>query len=306
MGILDLPNELLLLLAEFLSIKDLSHFLLTCRPLCSLLTPRLNKLGVQVEKGYTALQWAARYNRPTLAELAISRGARVDEMGGGKYSCTALHIAARYNHPGIIRTLAKHGATIDALDTGSKTPLCVAALFECVPTVAVLLELGAVIPLACTHPRVNIPTHVSAYKGDVDCMRAFISAGFDFNIRGFAGKTVLHEAAGAFKEKMMQYLLEQEGGKATINSQDSRGYTPLHSAVRSSVKEEEKVRLLLSYGADSRLKDNRGYTPADWAKRRGLDILNRMLLECGTNGPAQESVSIPPLVESRIPVLAAS
>lgn len=276
MGILNIPNEVFLSIADELPVKDLFHFLSTCSRLSSLLTPRLHKISQQDVCGYTALNWAAKRNQPSLAKLLLSSGSRVNPDNEADFP--ALHLAACHDSHDVIRVLVDHGATIDGRwqsgDSPAMTPLYMATLYGSAQAIRVLLELGAAIPRTCIDKKHahSMLTHVPAEIGDVACMEAFIRHGFDFSIRGRGGRTVLHLASSAIvrSEEIMKCLLEQEGVRAIIDAQDSRGYTALHSAVCSGRWPEAEVRLLLRYGANARLKDKYGHTPADLAEERDM------------------------------------
>ena len=123
MGILGIPNELLLLIGEYLSIRDLYHFLLTCRRLNSILNRRLHKLGLQDIGKQTALQWAAERGHASLVERAISGGAEIDKPDRGQSRRRPLHSAARNNHLGVVRILVKNKARISIRDSHGMTPL---------------------------------------------------------------------------------------------------------------------------------------------------------------------------------------
>lgn len=192
-NILDLSNELLLLIAENLALSDFSHFASTSRHLSSLLTTVLyNRLFWAVGPGhvgmYTALELAAVRGDASLAELAVSKGAKVAMLD--PYSRTPLHLAAMYNRPEVIRILVKSGAHINATNASFETPLFQAAAWESVQAMKVLLELGADMTGADTFP----PAHKLAGYGEVECMSVFIDAGLDLSFRDMLGATVLHEA----------------------------------------------------------------------------------------------------------------
>ena len=282
MGILSLPNELLLIIAQDLRLKDLYHFLSTCHHLSSLLTPRLHKLALQGVGALTALQWAARYGHVSLAELVLSKGyGGVRGLGSGKQRLlrlTALHMAAERNHADVIRVLVKHGERVTARTLGLNTPLHMAASQGSVHAIRVLLELGADL-MAVRNKRGKTPGHIAAVQGHLESMKAFVDAGFDFYLEDHMGRTVLHEAVLNRKGVIVEFLLGH-GAEKIINARDSTGQTPLHLAVFGSTADEEIVRLLCHHGADTEVADNLGNTPAGLAIDHCGFPLTIMLLEC--------------------------
>ena len=216
MSILGIPNEVLLLIAEYLSTRDLFSIFLTCRRHNSLLQPCFSQL---------ALQWAAKHGKESLAVQAIWSGADVNKFCGSRVSPTPLHTAARQNHPNIICMLVARGATIDSRAYNSQTPLYMAASLGHTAAVRVLLELGA--DMMCTDKYGDPPAFCA---WNPDCMKAFIDAGFDLTTKGGNDRTILHSAA-RFGPKVLEYLLRQEGTAELIDVQDSGGKTPIHSAV---------------------------------------------------------------------------
>lgn len=312
MGILNLPNELLFVVGEKLSIPDLLHLLPTCHRLSPVFTECLYNRFLQAEGEFALLQSAAKLNKTSLAEFAIKKGARMiweSEGPSGSESNLppALHTAARYDSADVIRILFKHGAEIDALHD-FETPLYVAVFWKSLKAIEVFLELGAKIQREPTHPvGVEPPTHLAARRGDLDCMKVFLKNGFDFNIRCASGKTVLHEATLA-GEEMVEYLLQQEGGTKIIMAQDSNGSTPLHFVLRFQTERFEKwegvLRLLLRYGANTehlKTQDWRGNTPLHLAAivRFGAEESVRMLLRHGANTDLKNAWGNTPAEEAR-------
>ena len=278
MGILSLPNELLLSIAADLPVKELYRFLATCRRLSSLLTPHFHKLALQDVGSLTALQWAAWYGHASLAELVLSKG-----TGGGAGSglITPLHMAANFNHPAVIRVLAKHGQRF----TG--TELHLAASHGFAQAIRVLLELGA--DFTIKGRRAGLPGHISAGRGDIDSMRAFIDAGLDFRLEDRMGRTVLHEAVLRNEVGMVEFLLGN-GGERIIDVQDSAGKTPLHWAVSGRTADTEIVWLLCRHGANTEVTDIMGDTPFGLAMDRGEVWLTRELLECIASAPNRKGI----------------
>lgn len=268
MEILGLPNELLLSIGEYLSVKDLAHSIKTCRSM-TILTSRLYQLGVQDVDGITALRWAVEKDYASFAQVAIDRGGNVNE-DDGRWGNTLLHIASGNNSPDVIRILIKSGARINAQNLKKNTPLQDAATKGHVEAVEALLELGA--NMYCPSQDGDTPAHNAARWGHIDCVRAFINKGFYFRIRDFRGQTILHAAISS-NEKMVKYLLEQDDGRSIIDYYNFRHETPLHLALRNSEAGEERIRLLLQYGAHTGARDCNGYTAAQSAEAMGWGYL---------------------------------
>lgn len=273
MRILDLPNELLLLIGENLSVKDLSHFLSTGLRLSNLLTPLLHDLALENVGDLTALQWAAASGHAKLAELVISKGVETVEH---PHRQTPLHTAAACGHPDVIRVLVEHGMRTAVTDSTLQTPLHMAVIFQSARAVRVLLELGA--DMTCTDKWGKSPIYYAARSGGVDIVRAFADAGLDFTQKVARGRTILHEAVLSGEDVVECILLN--GGREVINVQDPTGATPLHDALRNPWEIPNKIyRLLLYHGADTEVKDNSGHTPLDYYTPQESDRLDGMLLE---------------------------
>ena len=278
MGILEFPSELFLLVAENLSIRELSKFRSTSRRLRFALTPRYEKLCLEDIGKLTALQWAAVRGHAELIELAISKKAEIDKPLGSKLHTTAPHMSDR---PRFVCLLANRIACLNrAKDAIARTPLYLAACSGKVVATKVLLKLGA--SMQC-FGEVDTPAHISARRGDVGCMRAFIRAKFDITTRGRKGSTILHEAIVGGVE-MVSYLLGHAGAEKLVNTKDSYQRTPLHLVVHSyAVTDKRKVmaELLLQHGADINARDSHGNTPAYIEARRGEVKIMRVLMGAG-------------------------
>lgn len=276
MTILGIPNELLLSISENLSILDLSCLSLTCRQFSSFLTPQLYR-RVQYEDDIGPLHWAAERGNAPLAELALSRGAEVDERSWKNSRRTPLHFAAAYNHSDVVRILIKHGARTGVIDSLLMTPLEIAERRRNVEATRALLEPGAAGMMCNTTFKAPSAFYAACWEG-VRTMKPIIEAGFDFNSRGPAGESILHIAASSCSlRETLVYLLSQEGAKVAINSRDLYGSTPLHWVVGDGSK-SDRVALLLGCGASMKLTDRDGSTAAHRAAYNG-DIVSMECLE---------------------------
>ncbi len=96
----------------------------------------------QIDKdGVTLLHWAAINGRLDVAALLVTRGAKVDLVGGVLKS-TPLHWAVRENHFRMLLFLLKNGARISARDSEGYEPIHLAAINGSMGIVAYLLAQG--------------------------------------------------------------------------------------------------------------------------------------------------------------------
>jgi ankyrin repeat protein len=89
--------------------------------------------------------------------------------------------------------------------------------------------------------------------------------------------------------KVVRLLLEH---KAEANSQDKKGRTPLHDAIRGSGLKADRlqmVQLLLKHGANANTRNHKQRTPLHLVSKRPdlLDVL-RILLEYGPDLDAED------------------
>ena len=258
MGILSFPIELLLSIADAVPIKDLPNLLLSCRDFQSLLSPQylFHCLAKNTDEPIKPLQWAAEHGLASLAELAISRGAEIDKRG--QLGRTPLQVAAINNRPTVIRVLLKHGASIAPVSHSDESPLYLAAKLGKEEATRALLELGK-----CSRAQIFSAAFCAVRQGNLDCVKAFIDAGFDLSARDTEERTILHQVFRGDKSsiEVLEYLLAQDGASKLVNAVDRYACTPLNFAVAKRGRAKH-VRLLLRHGADMWVKDYLGGTPA--------------------------------------------
>ena len=288
MGILNFASEIFLLVAENLSIGDLSNFRLTSRRLHSVLTPLFEELFLQDIGELTALQWAVFRGHDGLIKLAILRGAEIDKPMRRKLNSTDLAMSGKRNLDSMCYW-ANNGAATGDKDPILRTPLYLAACLGRLKAIELLLKAGA--SMQC-FGEMNTPAHVSAHRGDIDCMQAFINAKVDISIRGFHGQSILHTATKSDGVEMMIYLLELAGGEKLVNARGSHQDTPLHwAAIGVGLGEQSivKIELLLHHGADICARDEFGSTPAHKAAAVGNVFAMRALIAAGIDWDARNN-----------------
>ena len=114
MELLDLPNELLLIVAENVErICDVSAFSRTNRLMHALIDPHLYKLAAR-GKHKTALHWAARLGELNTLSKLLDAGADIEAPDSVGY--TALDMAARGTRRKgleIVQILIQRGANLN-------------------------------------------------------------------------------------------------------------------------------------------------------------------------------------------------
>ena len=243
MAILGIPNELLLKIGEHLSIRDLSHFLLTCLRLNFLLTPHLYKLGLKDTCTLTALQRAARYGHAFLAEQAILAGADIEKLWKPRLLWTPLHMAANFGHYAVTSILLNHGANVAAIDFDQETPLHLAARTGHSSIVSILISHGA--NTSANDINQRTPLHLAAKCGETAVVRTLVDQGANTAAKDWKQQTPLHLAANSGDIAAIRILVKYG---ANITAFDSNQQTPLHLALLS--KKEEAIKVLLDLGAD--------------------------------------------------------
>ncbi|MBO0912271.1 MAG: ankyrin repeat domain-containing protein [Acidobacteria bacterium] len=93
--------------------------------------------------GFTALHFAAFFNRPDIARDLIRHGADVRALAKNAMKVTPLHSAAAAHSREIVRLLLEHGAPADAQQQGGWTALHAAAQYGDMEMVRDLLQHGA-------------------------------------------------------------------------------------------------------------------------------------------------------------------
>ena len=206
----------------------------------------------------TPLCYAIIGGNAAIVELLISRGAIIEP-----YSETLLDNAVGENQVEITEMLLKNGADPSKapriLDDGSEMHQLLKA--HGVPS----KDINA-------RHYMGWPLLVYVCRGDKgehpeDVLR-LLELGADIDVRNHKGKTALHCAAKAGFLRVINLLIEKG---AIIDAVDNNGETALFEAIRSTIKNGEKLRAaleaLLVKGADPNVKNRKGQTPLQVAQQ---------------------------------------
>jgi ankyrin repeat protein len=223
--------------------------------------------------GATALMWCA--NDPEKVRLLVGKSANVKAKSNR--GSTALSIAAADDGASeVVRLLLERGADASVSDEYHSTPLIAAALANDLSTVRLLLQAGAEVnakDIAGTTPLMN-----AAAEGNAEMVRMLLARGAEVNAVSAKGPganvkngpialgyfTPLLAAAAYGGLDTITVLLEHG---AKVNAQDVRGMTPLMLSIATDHPDARVVKLLVTKGADPKIKDGNGETGIDWAKK---------------------------------------
>ncbi len=206
----------------------------------------------------TPLCYAIVGGNPAIVELLIARGTTIEP-----HSERFLDYAIAYDWVEIAELLLENGAD------PSKAP----RILDDNSEMSKLLKSHGAPPKDINDPgAMGWPMLVYVCRGDnrehPEEIQRLLELGADIDVRNYKGKTGLHYAAKAGFLKVINLLIENG---ATVDATDDDGETPLFEAIRSTIKNGEKQRAaleaLLVKGADPNLRNRKGLTPLQVAKR---------------------------------------
>ena len=170
-----------------------------------------------------------------------------------------LHDAAFREDIGQIRRIASRmGSVNERCSARHWTALHWAAWQDRPESTRVLIELGANVHARDTNGLT--PLHLSAMRDSATSVAYMIIWGAAVDARDRWGNTPLHLAAANGHAAVAIGLLHYG---ATVNATDSSGLAPLHVAA----PHPHMVELLLTKGADPKLRNQRGETPLQFSLR---------------------------------------
>ncbi|CUS14061.1 unnamed protein product [Tuber aestivum] len=284
MALQSLPNELLLMVTEYLSPTDIKHLIETSKQLSTITKPLLDQIAMQDKEGLTSLCWASKHGHTSLVSLLLRMGVDItvpsgrfdgtplqwaaffsqetivhlllchnaNPMARDRFGATALH-SALHSDEHTIHLLLEHGAEPNAVDIDDETPLHYAAFCGNTAMIRILLEHGADVNFRNADDEVPLHHAVDIYGkaslGDQrEALEILLCAGGDVHARDYMGRMPLHWAAEKCHLKATEVLLE---AGADVHARDSNGDTPLHLVARAQKGQNgrEVEGVLISKGA---------------------------------------------------------
>ncbi|KAF2901038.1 hypothetical protein ILUMI_05150 [Ignelater luminosus] len=254
------------------------------------------------KRGWTALFYAAVYDRGEAAASLLSKGANIEAKGYKEE--TPLFAAVAGGHQKIADMLLAKGANIETKTLDDETPLIISAKCNREGMVELLLSAGAnvnakdingfsaldwaaqeghkqivtlLLSKGCEISRALLERAAMSYN--LDLIELFLSLDVDIDVKNTEkGWTTLHYAA-MYDNGEVAALLLSKG--ANIEAKDYMEQTPLIWAVREGHK--KIVDLLLAEGADIETKTLDDETPLILSAKYGQNEITKLLMSNGSN-----------------------
>lgn len=214
------------------------------------------------------------------AQAAIEAGGSPHDIVDNEYGLTRMHVAARAGHAGVLKYLIEAGGEVDVPSEGGagaagESPLHWSATGEIVD---LLMMHGANLDIRGATGL--SPLIAAALRNRPSAVEALVKHGADVNDRGgrYDTPVVMWACTGLAVDygdpalnrredrAMIVEFLVSKG--ADVNATDNGEETALHIAAKYDAR---FVELLLRLGADRRMEDAAGKTPADWSRELGMN-----------------------------------
>ena len=220
---------------------------------------RLLKQGVPVNAsqpdGFTALHWAAQWDKADMADLLIHAGGKVS--AADNYGVTPLLLACTNGSVPMVDMLLKAGANPNAAQAYGETVLMTCARTGALDAVKALLARGVEVNAKETAEGQTALMWAAA-EGHTQVVQALIERGADVRARSTKGYTALLLAAREASLETTKALL---ASGADVNEAAKDGTTALVVATIRS--HPEYAKFLLNQGGDPNLGP--GFVPLHWA-----------------------------------------
>lgn len=194
------------------------------------------------------LRWAVETSCLSLVVALLDNNIDPNQPVEGRLP---LCIAAKNGDKEIVKALLGHGAKINLRDEKDLTPLYIAAIYERMDVMRVLLENkddANKIEVDLPSKEGHTPLMCVAEIGDLTIAGLLIASGANVNAVNEYGVTPLIQAAGYPNPAMIAFLLEHG---AEIQRKTRRGKTALMKTVVHD--KEENMKVLLAFQGESKV-----------------------------------------------------
>jgi uncharacterized protein len=169
-----------------------------------------------------------------------------------------------------MRTAMLRGASANTRDGGGAPAVVVAAREKAWNALRALAELRGT-ELEVADRLGSTALMYAALHGELPAVQFLVARGAEVNRQGW---TALHYAAANGHVDVVRYLIERH---AYLDAESPNRTTPLMMAARQG--RPTTVDLLLAEGADPTIRNEAGFTAADYARGNGDVRLSRQLAE---------------------------
>ena len=191
----------------------------------------------------------------------------------------------------VVKLMVQKGANIHVRGRKQRSLVHCAIMDKKYDMAKYLISLGC--DVNCVDEDGETPLHL--IQGDIQYAKLLLENRANPNSQNMQGNTVYHQVMTSrenenIKMKLIQLLHEHQ---VDPNIRNNNGMTALHECLRSSNLTPDIVECILENGADAKVKDNLGKTPAfylgsSWFNSTFLGNLSasnlNKLLNCGING----------------------
>ncbi|GIK04399.1 hypothetical protein Aspvir_008482 [Aspergillus viridinutans] len=285
MPLLSLPNELLEIISENLQFEcDLNALAKANRALYNLLNPCLYRFNV-LQKGSSAVSWAAERGRPETLQKLIQEGANLNIRVDNHALAQPLLTAAMEGHIEVVKVLLDHGIPPDQIhdpadnedetgyDQTRLTALGWAAARGHKDVFELLLARGASPTWTEPYQKESI-LMLAVEGGNPDIVRRLLEVGCEVDARDSDGVTALARAARYGYLEAAQALINHG---ADPESRDQRGKTPIFCAAEEG--HQGMIEFLLGKVVDPNPRNDDGQSPLSAAAAQDRPACVALLLE---------------------------
>lgn len=254
-------------------------------------------------EGRTPLHWAAHEGRVCNLQVLLDHGGNVHL--GDNTGEQPLQMAARKCHLECVQLLIKARADINYIPSPDKTEYSESALCsvaragwkrQALPVLMELLGAGANPNTASSAQR--LPLHEAAECGNIDMVRALLTAGAKIDVFDYTGQLPLHRAvSGEYGNAEVVSLLLASG--SDVNIPDKDGIQPIFHVINHYQQQASKLmKALLAGKPDLTVVDSKeGKQPLAMAESRRLHDIAALLREAGAPQPAAHSADEDVVIE---------
>ena len=227
------------------------------------------------------------YRNIELVALLIAAGADpniTDDVS----RATPLHNVAQTGDTEIALALLSGGAEIDIVDSRGQTPTYWAELYGHVDIVAAFEQVKRAV-----RQQESEGPFQAVENGDIELVRALLSAGADPNARDALDSTLLHIAVVGDLPSHIKIVSELIDSGADIYARNGTGFTALYLAVITG--RAQSIPVLIAGGADIEARYDGGFTPLHAAVVRDKVELISVLMASGADVNAKADFGATPL-----------